>query len=70
MVCVSETRLKNEPLLDISLPGYNFIHMNSNTQAGDVAMYISKNIRCKIHQNVTKKNFRLLGHYFFFKFKH
>ena len=52
IISVSETRLINEPLINILLPGYDFIHANSKTTAGGVAMYISNNISFKINQTV------------------
>ena len=41
IVCVSETRLKGEPLINISIPNYKFGHTDSTTKAGGVAIYIS-----------------------------
>ena len=40
-MCVSETRLKGEPLIDISIPNYKFVHTDSTTKAGGVVIYIS-----------------------------
>ena len=41
IVCVSETRLKGEPLINISIPNFKFVHADSTTKAGGVAIYIS-----------------------------
>ena len=41
IVCVSETRLKGEPLINISKPNFNFVHADSTTKAGWVAIYVS-----------------------------
>ena len=38
---LSETRLKEQSLININIPGYSFIHTDSPTNAGGVAMYIS-----------------------------
>ena len=34
IICLSETKIKNQPVINISLPGYIFIHANSPTNAG------------------------------------
>lgn len=52
IVCVSETRLKHEPLINVSLPGYNFEHVDSKSKAGGVAIYISTKFRYEINQNI------------------
>ena len=41
ILCVSETKIKISPLINISLPGYEFFHVDSPTNAGGVAIYIS-----------------------------
>ena len=41
LIGLSETKIKHQPLLDISLPNYNFIHAASPTNAGAVGLYIS-----------------------------
>jgi len=51
IVCVSETRIKHNSLINISLPGYQFFHTDSNTYAGGVAMYASKNFQCDIYSS-------------------
>jgi len=40
-VCISETRIRGEPSINISIPNYNFVHVDSATKTGGVAMYIS-----------------------------
>ena len=42
IVCVSETRIKGDPLVNISLPQYILVHDDSTTRAGGVAIYVSK----------------------------
>ena len=44
-MCVSETRIKGDPLVNISLPQYNLVHDDSTTRAGGVAIYVSKKFR-------------------------
>ena len=48
IVCVSETRLKGNPLINISLPDYNFVHSDSVTNAGGVAVYVSTKYKFKL----------------------
>ena len=48
IICLSETRLKEQPLININIPGYFFIHTDSPTNAGGVAMYISTTIQHSI----------------------
>ena len=45
IICITETKLKGTPDDNVSLPGYVFIHENSSTNAGEVEIYISKNLR-------------------------
>jgi len=49
IVGVSETCLKGDPLINISQPNYNFIHADSPTNAGRVAIYILS--KCKYEMN-------------------
>ena len=44
IICITETKLKGKPDVNISLPGYAFIHENSSTDAGGVGIYILKNL--------------------------
>ena len=48
-MCLTKTRLKNQPLLNIYLPHYKFIHENvTNSAAGGVAIYVSNRYRCQL----------------------
>ena len=51
MICLSETRIKQEPLINIELTNYSFVHVNSKSNAGGVAIDIRKNLNYKISQN-------------------
>ena len=42
LICVSETKLKSLRLRNLSIPNYEFYFSNSPTNAGGVAIYISK----------------------------
>ena len=48
IICLSETRLKEQPLININIRGYSFIHIDSPTNAGGVAMHISTTIQHSI----------------------
>jgi len=52
VVCVSETRIKENPVCNISIPGYEFLHVDSPTNAGGVAMYVSTNYKFEINKNI------------------
>ena len=41
LICLSETRINDEPSTDISITGYSFVHVSSHLTAGGVAVYIS-----------------------------
>jgi len=47
VVCVSKTRIKENPICNISIPGYEFLHVDSPTNAGVVAMYVSTTYKFK-----------------------
>ena len=48
IVCVSETRLKGNPLINIAIPNYNFVHADSVTNAGRVGVYVSSKFRFEV----------------------
>ena len=54
IICVTEIRIKNDPLVNITIPQYKFYRVNSQTSAGEVAVYVSDNFTCKLcpSQNV------------------
>ena len=39
IICITETRLKNNPLINISIPGYDLVKANTSSFAGAVGMY-------------------------------
>ena len=47
IICLSETKLKNNPWLNTSIPNYSFYHSPSPINAGGVAMYISTKFAVK-----------------------
>ena len=48
---VSETRLKGEPLTNITIPDYNFAQTDSVTNAGGVAIYFSSKYKFELVQS-------------------
>ena len=48
LIGLSETKIKHQPLLDISLPNYYFIHAASPTNAGGVGLYIFDSLNYKL----------------------
>ena len=48
IVCVSETRLKGNPLINIAIPNYNFVHTDSVTNAGGVGVYVSSKFKFQV----------------------
>ena len=51
VTCITETRIKNQPLPNLDLPNYSFVHLNTTTNVGEVAMYISENLKYKVCEN-------------------
>ena len=43
IICITETRIKNQPQINVSTPNYGFAHLNSKSNVGGVAMHIHKN---------------------------
>ena len=44
IICITETRIKYQPQINVSIPNYGFAHVNSNSNGGVIAVYIHKNI--------------------------
>ena len=51
VICLSETCLKKDPLNNIKLTNYSFVHVNSKSNAGGVAIYVCNNLNHEISQN-------------------
>ena len=56
IICLTETRLRDEVLININLPLYKFIHVDSATAAGGVAIYDSNKLQFEVclNQHVLK----------------
>ena len=48
VLCITETRLKNNPLINISIPGYDFVQANTSSFAGGVGMYVSSKLNFEV----------------------
>ena len=51
IICIRETRIKYQSQINVSIPNYGFAHVNPNSNAGGVAMYIYKNIIYQVIEN-------------------
>ena len=47
IIAISETKLSDNNPLNVSIPGYSFLGVNSKTSAGGVGLYVSENINFK-----------------------
>ena len=52
IICITETKHQAEPLIDVGLPECTFIHENSPTLVGGVAMYIKNQLNLKDLVNI------------------
>ena len=52
IICLSESRINHKPFINIELPDYKFVHIDSPTSAGGVAVYISSELRFNIFFNL------------------
>ena len=48
IICLSEARINQTPLINIELPNYKLLHNDSPTRAGGVAIYVACNIDIEI----------------------
>ena len=53
LIFLSETRININPLDNIDIPGYTFIHYPSPTRAGGVGAYISNILNFTINENLS-----------------
>ena len=52
VLCLSESRIKKQPLVNINLSGYSFVNVDPVGNAGDVAMYVRKDLKITQEQNI------------------
>ena len=48
IIYITETRLKNNPLINISIPGYDFVKANTSSFAGGVGMHVSSKLNFEV----------------------
>ena len=48
IICITETRLKNNRLINKSIPAYNFVKPNTSSFAGGVGMYVSSKLNFEV----------------------
>ena len=53
IICLSESRINHKLFINIELPDYKFVHIDSSTSAGGVAVYISSELRFNILFNLS-----------------
>ena len=53
IICLYESRINHKPFINIELPDYKFVHIDSPTSAGGVAVYISSELRFNILFNLS-----------------
>ena len=51
IVCLTETRIKSQPLINVEIANYNFVHVDSESAAGGVVIYVSDRIQCELWSN-------------------
>ena len=52
VLCLSESRIKKQPLVNINLSGYSFVNVDPVGNAGGVAMYVRKDLKITQEQNI------------------
>ena len=53
IICLSESRINQKPLINLELPNNKLIHIDSPTPAGGVAVYVSNKLRIEIVSNLS-----------------
>ena len=51
LVAITETRIKNKPLINIDIPGYSFSYETPSSNAGGVGIYVGDNLNFNIIEN-------------------
>ena len=52
IIAISETKINSNSTVNFSIPQYFFLHVDSKTNAGGVALYIKENIRFKVRNDL------------------
>jgi len=51
-IAISETKLKSKCCTNIQIPNYNFVHVDSLTNAGGVGLYVNTNLQYTVRQDL------------------
>ena len=51
IVCQTETRIKSQPLINVEIPNNSIIHVDSESAAGGVAIYVSDRFQYELWPN-------------------
>ena len=51
-IAISETELKSKCCTNIQIPNYNFVHVDSLTNAGGVGLYVNKKLQYIVRQDL------------------
>ena len=51
VICITEICIKNQPLSNLDLPNYCFVHVNTTTNVCGVTIYVSDNLKHKVCEN-------------------
>ena len=57
IVCLTETRIKSQPLINVEIPNYSFVHVDSESAAGGLAIYVSDRFQFELQSN----HYHLIG---------
>ena len=52
VLCLSESCIKKQPLVNINLSGYSFVNVDPVGNAGGIAMYVRNNLKITQEQNI------------------
>ena len=55
-IAISETKLKSNYILNVDIPGFNFIHNPSQTNSGGVGLYINSNLTFQPRNDLNLNN--------------
>ena len=58
VLCISETCIAEVPSINISIPKYNFLYINSPTIVGGVRLYVLQDLKCEITKEFSINPYR------------
>ena len=53
VICVTETRLHGDPLVNVNIDGYDFVHTPTPSQCGGVGIFVKNTIEYEIMKSLT-----------------